>query len=186
MAGPEAFPDDLLPFPAVEVHDEGLGGVPRELTVLGPEGATPYLVVVPGSERDTLLLEVHGAPEGSLPLNAVVIPGEGVYVGQVSLAGVGLGTGQVRVSGTAGGQWVSISSSSQLISRRKTGLRLVVYETIQPSSSITKRRRDQQLIQGAESPTLDWGTFVQNSYTAVNDPIVVDRANSLNFAHSGG
>jgi len=94
-------------------------------------GASPYLNLIPGSEGDTLLLKVHGVPAGSLPLSAVVIPGEGggspqlaslaysalevAYVGQVSLAGVGLGTGQVRVSGLAGGQWVSINSDYNLL-----------------------------------------------------------------------
>jgi hypothetical protein len=94
-------------------------------------GSSPYLNLVPGSEGHTLMLEVHGAPAGSLPLNAVVIPGEGggspqstsmaysaakdAYVGQVSLAGVGLGSGEVRVSGVAGGRWVSINSNYNLL-----------------------------------------------------------------------
>jgi hypothetical protein len=213
MAGPEAFPSHLLPFPLIEVHDEGPGGLPCRLTVLGSDsnpfpnalvalyttpytytvaidqgltdqlgrltlygalegdtiqaasfdgayagavtvdgrtaytltlsptsagplaaragGSSPYLNLIPGSEGDTLLLEVHGAPSGSLPLSAVVIPGEGcgspqstslayspgegAYVGQVSFAGVGLGSGEVRVDGVAGGQWVSINSDYNLM-----------------------------------------------------------------------
>jgi hypothetical protein len=94
-------------------------------------GFSPYLNLIPGSEGDTLLLEVHGAPVGSLPLKAVVIPGEGggspqsaslvyspaedAYVGQVSFAGVGLGSGETQVSGVAGGQWVSINSDYNLM-----------------------------------------------------------------------
>jgi hypothetical protein len=94
-------------------------------------GSSPYLNLIPGSEGDTLLLEVHDAPAGGLPLNAMVIPGEGggspqatllvysvakdAYVGQVSFAGVGLGSGEVRVSGVAGGQWVSINSDYNLL-----------------------------------------------------------------------
>jgi hypothetical protein len=94
-------------------------------------GSTPYLNLIPGSEGDTLLLEVHGAMAGNLPLSAVVIPGqgggspqmtslafspdEGAYVGQVSLAGVGLGSGGMQVSGVAGGQWVSINSDYNLL-----------------------------------------------------------------------
>jgi hypothetical protein len=213
MAGPKAFPSHLLPFPVIEVHDEGGGGAPCRLRVLGPEGnpfpnalvalyttpqtytvaidqgltdpqgvitiygalkgdtiqaasfdgayagavtvdgreayiltlsptsagrlaaqeggSSPYLNLIPGSEGDTLMLEVHGAPAGSLPLSAVVIPGEGggspqstslayslgedAYVGQVSFAGVGLGSGEVQVSGVAGGQWVSINSDYNLL-----------------------------------------------------------------------
>jgi hypothetical protein len=92
---------------------------------------SPYLTLIPGSEGDTLLLEVHDAPAGSLPLNAMVIPAqgggspqsaslaysssEGAYVGNVSLAGVGLGTGRVRVNGVAAGQWVSINSDYNLL-----------------------------------------------------------------------
>jgi len=213
MAGPDAFPSDLLPFPVVEVHNEGPGGLPCRLTVLGSDsnpfpnalvalyttpysytvaidqgltgqdgqlmiygalerdtiqaasfdgayagavavdgqsaytltlsptsagrlaaragGSSPYLNLIPGSEGDTLLLKLHGAPSGSLPLSAVVIPGEGggspqstslayspgedAYVGQVSFAGVGLGTGEVRVSGVAGAQWVSINSDYNML-----------------------------------------------------------------------
>ena len=213
MAGPDVFPDHLLPFPIIEVHDEGGGGTPCQLTVLGPDGnpfpnalvalyttpysytvaidqgltgqngrltvygaqegdtiqaasfdgayagaltvdartsytltlsatrpttlaahiggSSPYLNLIPGSEGDSLLLEVHGAPAGSLPLGAVVIPGAGggspqatslaystgkdAYVGQVSLGGVGLGSGKVQVSGVAGGQWVSINSDYNLL-----------------------------------------------------------------------
>jgi len=216
MAGPDAFPSELLPFPVVEVHDEGPGGPPCRLRVLGSDsspfpnalvalyttpytytvaidqgltdqlgrltiygalegdtiqaasfdgayagavtvdgrtaytltlsptsagrlaaragGSSPYLNLIPGSEGDTLMLEVHGAPAGALPLNAVVIPGEGggvlqrtplafsaaedAYIGQVSFAGVGLGSGEVQVDGTAGGaggQWVSINSDYNLI-----------------------------------------------------------------------
>ena len=213
MAGPDAFPGHLLPFPAVEVHNGGTGGPPRQLAVLGPGGnpfpnalvalyttpatytvaidqgltdlaghitiygalegdtlqaasfdgayagalavdartvytltlsptsssqgdaqagaSSPYLTLIPGSEGDTLLLEVHGAPAGALPLNAVVIPAQGggspqsaslaysatdgAYVGHVSLAGVGLGSGQARVNGVAGGQWVSINSDYNLL-----------------------------------------------------------------------
>lgn len=93
--------------------------------------SSPFLNLIPGTDGDSLLLEVHGAPAGSLPLNAVVIPAEGggspqsaslayspggdAYTGQVSLAGVGLGSGQVRVSGVAGGQWISINSDYNLL-----------------------------------------------------------------------
>jgi hypothetical protein len=259
MPGPEAFPDYLLPFPVIKVHDAGFGGMARRLTVLGPDGSpfpnalvalyttpysytiaidqgltdqegqltiygalegdtiqaasfdgacagavrvgadtvytltlsatgsralaaqpgglapylnlvpgnqrstvqaafsgayagamtvpsntnvfgalasqddasSPYLNLIPGSEGDTLLLKVYGAAAGSLPLNAVVIPGEeggspqmtslayspaeGAYVGHVSLGGVGLGSGAVRVGGLAGGQWVSINSDYNLL-----------------------------------------------------------------------
>ena len=216
MAGPDAFPSHLLPFPVVEVHDEGPGGPPCRLTVLGSDsnpfpnalvalyttpytytvaidqgltdqlgrltiygvlegdtiqaasfdgayagavtvdgqsaytltlsptsagrlaaragGSSPYLNLIPGSEGDTLRLEVHGAPAGTLPLNAVVIPGQGggvpqrtplafsaaedAYIGQVSFAGVGLGSGEVQVDGTAGGaggQWISINSDYNLL-----------------------------------------------------------------------
>jgi hypothetical protein len=96
-------------------------------------GSSPYLNLIPGTEGDTLLLKVHGAPApvGDQQLSAVVIPGEGggspqltslaysvgegAYVGQVSLAGVGLGSGEVQVSGVAGGQLVSINSDYNLM-----------------------------------------------------------------------
>jgi hypothetical protein len=92
--------------------------------------ATPYLNLIPGTEGDTLALEVHGALAGSLPLDAVIIPGKGAgspqftalvyspgteaYSGQVGFAGVGLGSGAVRTSGLAGGQIVNINSNYNL------------------------------------------------------------------------
>jgi hypothetical protein len=95
---------------------------------VGP--ATPYLNLIPGTEGDTLTLEVHGALAGSLPLDAVVIPGQGggspqftalvynpgpeAYSGQVSFTGVGLGSGALRASGLAGGQAVSLNSNYNL------------------------------------------------------------------------
>jgi hypothetical protein len=215
MAGPDEFPDHLLPFPEVEIYNEGAGGPPRQLMVMSVNGqpfhnalvalyttpysytvaidqgltdrngqitifgalegdtvqaasfdgafagavkvdtsttyiltlsstasssthmqsvinnSTSYLNLIPGSEGDTLLLEVHDASASSLPLNAVVIPGEGggspqstslvytseedAYIGQISLQGVGLGSGEVRVSGVAGGQWISINSDYNLM-----------------------------------------------------------------------
>lgn len=213
MAGPDRFPDHLLPFPVFQVHDEGAGGRTCDLTVQGPDGhafsnalvalyttpysytvaidqgltdrtgqltvygalagdtiqassfdgayagavevgagttytltlspthagamlpqdsrPSPYLDVIPGSEGDTLSLRVHGALKSSLPLNAVVIPGQGggapqstslaysageqAYVGQVSFAGVGLGSGEARVNGIAGGQWVSLNGDYNLM-----------------------------------------------------------------------
>ena len=93
--------------------------------------STPYLNLVPTSDGDSLILEVHGAPRSSIPLSAIVIPDEGagspqstslahssshgVYTGGVSFVGVGLGSGEVRVSGTPGGQWVSINANYNLL-----------------------------------------------------------------------
>ncbi|UCC50264.1 MAG: hypothetical protein JSV68_14260 [Anaerolineaceae bacterium] len=98
---------------------------------IGSDNNTPYLSLVPGSEGDSLFMEVQGALAGSLPLNAIVIPGQGggdpqstslayspakgAYSGQVSFAGVGLGSGEVRVSGVTGGQWISINSNYNLM-----------------------------------------------------------------------
>ncbi len=39
--------------------------------------STPYLSVIPGSGGDTLFLSLYDAPAGGLPLDALVIPGEG-------------------------------------------------------------------------------------------------------------
>lgn len=93
--------------------------------------ASPYLDLIPGSEGDTLNLEVHGLSADRSSLIAFVIPGEGgggprstplaysvtksAYAGEVGFAGVGLGSGAVQVTGVAGGTLVSINSNYNLL-----------------------------------------------------------------------
>lgn len=210
MAGPEQFPQELLPFPEIEVQNEGGNSLPRQMVVHAPdgkpfpnalvalyttpvsytvaidqgltnrtgeltvygavagdtiqvasldgslagssvidereqyeislepitlrqrkEGVAPYLNIVPGSEGDSLIVEVHGAAASGFALDAVVIPGEGggspqttqlaysgtheAYIGQVSFAGVGLGSGEVRVTGLAGRQPIRLNGNYNLV-----------------------------------------------------------------------
>jgi len=78
-------------------------------------GAVPYLNLIPGTDGDSLFVEVHDAGVGP-PLDAVVIPGQGggnaqstslaygsgVYrSSEISFTSLGAGTGRVRVSGQA-------------------------------------------------------------------------------------
>ncbi len=90
----------------------GGGNVARSSTT-----AVPHLGLAPHTNGDTLFLQVFGLAESVLPLNSLIIPGEGAgtpqltqlaysnaadsYVGTVSLSGVGLGTGRIQVSGPA-------------------------------------------------------------------------------------
>ena len=111
--------------------DLHLGQTSQRGLALQAGPATPYLNLVPGTDGRTLTLRVVDALPGNVPLNGLIIPGEGggnpqftpltysnsndSYNGsQLRFSNVGLGTGQVQVNGLAGGQVIALNSDYNL------------------------------------------------------------------------
>ena len=111
--------------------DLPLGQTSQQGLALQTGPATPYLNLIPGADGRTLSLRVVDALPGNVPLNGLIIPGEGAgnpqltalaysasedsyNSNQLRFSNVGLGTGQVQVSGLAGGQVIVLSSDYNL------------------------------------------------------------------------
>jgi len=75
LTGPAVLPADLLPFPQVEVNNQGIDPPPRHLTVYGPNGVGFQNAIVTLHQNGFLInqgltnsqgkLEIYGAVEGS-------------------------------------------------------------------------------------------------------------------------
>lgn len=96
MAGPVAFPSDLLPFPQIEVQNGGIDSTPRQLTVLKTDGQ-PY------SQGAQVSLDTRRA--GS----AVTIDqGQTDPAGRIAILGAAAGN-VVRVQTLEGDRWAELT-----------------------------------------------------------------------------